>query len=122
MSDVFDDVINRQASPGVLRPSHRARRRDGDAVRRCQASRDTGVKKPARRGISGTGKSPKCTIKCSGLSRELSGQNSSSGAPPSGVRAMFKRGFGRVCAPVPHGYDRTWCISWSSARNRSGQA
>jgi len=40
----------------------------------------------------------------------------------SGVRATFKRGFGRRCAPVPHGYDRIWCISWSSARSRSGQA
>ena len=40
----------------------------------------------------------------------------------SGVRATFKRGFGRRCAPVPHGYDRIWCISWSSARSRGGQA
>ena len=36
--------------------------------------------------------------------------------------ATFKRGFGRRCAPVPHGYDRIWCISRSSARSRSGQA
>ena len=40
----------------------------------------------------------------------------------SGVGATFKRGSGRRCAPVSHGYDRTWCISWSSARSRSGQA
>ena len=36
--------------------------------------------------------------------------------------ATFKRGFGLRCAPVPHGYDRIWCISWSSARSRGGQA
>jgi predicted acylesterase/phospholipase RssA len=36
--------------------------------------------------------------------------------------ATFKRGFGQRCAPVPHGYDRIWCISWSSARSRGGQA
>jgi hypothetical protein len=35
--------------------------------------------------------------------------------------ATFKRGFGRRCAPVPHGYDRIWCISCSSARSRSGR-
>jgi hypothetical protein len=40
----------------------------------------------------------------------------------SGVRATLKRGFGRRCAPVSHGYDRIWCISWSSARSRGGQA
>jgi hypothetical protein len=34
--------------------------------------------------------------------------------------ATFKRGFGR-CAPVPHGYDRIWCISWSSA-SKPGRA
>ena len=148
MSDVFDDIIDRQASPGdaariaavvasdfrfayfgtaaraavaarpeaggwhpdepaphgeraqhqaravagVLRPSHRARRRDGGAVRRWQASRDTGVKKPARRRISGTGKSLKYSIKCSGLSRELSGQNSSSGASRAPRRSPLVAG------------------------------
>jgi len=40
----------------------------------------------------------------------------------SGVRATLKRGFGRRCAPVSHGYDRIWCISWSSAQSRGGQA
>jgi hypothetical protein len=56
---------------------HSDNRQTHDVPPKDQSLDTTGVKKTRPKGYLRDGKSLKCGIKCSGLSRELSGQNSS---------------------------------------------